>query len=86
VRVRVLQLGAAAQQPNEARRATYTRRILELVKQTKKQKLDIDNVLADTRTLQKELNSLAEKLNRTFAMTSELIFAVRTCGIHVCAA
>ena len=61
--------------PKEARRAMYTKRILFLLAQVKKQNVDIQNALVDTRTLQKELNSISEKLNRTFAMTSELVFA-----------
>lgn len=61
--------------PKEARRTMYTKRILFLLAQVKKQNVDIQNALVDTRALQKELNTISEKLNRTFAMTSELVFA-----------
>lgn len=55
-------------------RSAYTRRILEIVANIKKQKLDIDKVLIDTREVQKEINQLSGKLDRTFAVTDELIF------------
>ena len=61
--------------PKEARRTMYTKRILFLLEQVKKQNVDIQNALLDTRTLQKEINSISEKLNRTFALASELIFS-----------
>jgi hypothetical protein len=61
--------------PKEARRTMYTKRILFLLAQVKKQNVDIQNALVDTRALQKELNSISEKLNRTFAMASELVFS-----------
>lgn len=34
-------------------------------------------ILSDTRELQKEINSLSGKLDRTFAVTDELVFKVR---------
>lgn len=55
-------------------RSVYTRRILEIVKNIKKQKEDIDKVLVETRALQKEMNYIADNLNRTFTATDELIF------------
>jgi len=55
-------------------RATYTRRILEIVKQVKKQKVDIDKILIDTRTLKKEKSTLIDVLQRSFAVTTELVF------------
>ncbi|XP_059588555.1 coiled-coil domain-containing protein 22 isoform X2 [Alligator mississippiensis] len=47
--------------PRAVSRAAYTHRILEIV-------------LSDTRGLQKEINGLTGKLERTFAVTDELIF------------
>jgi len=62
--------------PNkEMTRSNYTRRILEIVKNVKKQKIDINKILIDTRNLKKEINSVTDTLNRVFAVTDELIFA-----------
>jgi len=36
--------------------------------------VDIDKVLVDTRSLQKEINSVSDTLNRTFAVIDELVF------------
>lgn len=55
-------------------RSSYTRRILEIVGNIKKQKAEIDKVLLDTRNVQKEINKLSGKLDRTFTVTDELIF------------
>lgn len=55
-------------------RSAYTRRILEIVANIKKQKAEIDKVLLDTRNIQKEINRLSGKLERTFTVTDELIF------------
>ncbi|ELU08217.1 hypothetical protein CAPTEDRAFT_173272 [Capitella teleta] len=58
----------------DVNRSAYTRRILEIVSNIKKQKLSIDQVLLDTRSLQKDINQLTGKLDRTFTVTDELIF------------
>ncbi|GFU96946.1 coiled-coil domain-containing protein 22 homolog [Trichonephila clavipes] len=55
-------------------RCAYTRRIMEIVGNIKKQKAEIDKVLLDTRNVQKEINKLSGKLERTFTVTDELIF------------
>ncbi|XP_054706190.1 coiled-coil domain-containing protein 22 homolog [Uloborus diversus] len=55
-------------------RSAYTRRIMEIVGNIKKQKSEIDKVLLDTRNVQKEINRLSGKLERTFTVTDELIF------------
>jgi len=60
--------------PKDLTRAVYTRRILEIVKNVKKQKVDIDKILIDTRALKKEINSVSETLGRVFAVVDELIF------------
>ncbi|KAM9785812.1 coiled-coil domain-containing protein 22 [Neosynchiropus ocellatus] len=60
--------------PQDASRSAYTERILEIVSNIKKQKEEIIKVLSDTKELQKEINSLTGKLDRTFAVTDELIF------------
>ncbi|XP_038055680.1 coiled-coil domain-containing protein 22 homolog [Patiria miniata] len=58
----------------DVNRSAYTRRILEIVANIKKQKHEIQKVLVDTKTLQKEINHMSGKLDRTFTVTDELIF------------
>ncbi|XP_069544286.1 coiled-coil domain-containing protein 22 [Brachyistius frenatus] len=60
--------------PQDASRSAYTQRILEIVSNIKKQKEEITKILSDTKGLQKEINSLTGKLDRTFAVTDELVF------------
>eukprot|EP01094_Clydonella_sp_ATCC50884_P005386 TRINITY_DN1431_c0_g1_i1.p1 TRINITY_DN1431_c0_g1~~TRINITY_DN1431_c0_g1_i1.p1 ORF type:complete len:630 (-),score=263.53 TRINITY_DN1431_c0_g1_i1:167-2026(-) len=60
--------------PKNVNRAVYTSRILDIVKQVKKQKVDISKILLDTRTLKKDINQNIESLGRTFAVTSEIVF------------
>ncbi|KAA0714072.1 Coiled-coil domain-containing protein 22 [Triplophysa tibetana] len=55
-------------------RSAYTMRILEIVGNIKKQKEEITKILSDTKELQKEINGLTGKLDRTFAVTDELVF------------
>jgi coiled-coil domain-containing protein 22 len=66
------------QLPKDISRETYTVRILDIVRQTKKQKVDIDKILIDTRNINKEINSVSESLFRSFSVTSELVFADAT--------
>ncbi|XP_065058861.1 coiled-coil domain-containing protein 22 homolog [Rhopilema esculentum] len=58
----------------DVNRSAYTKRILEIVANINRQKNDINNVLKDTRALQKDINFLSGKLERTFTETDELIF------------
>lgn len=58
----------------DVNRSAYTKRIMEIVGNIKKQKVEIDKVLVDTRSVQKELNQLSGKLDRQFTVTDELIF------------
>ncbi|XP_059813613.1 coiled-coil domain-containing protein 22 isoform X3 [Hypanus sabinus] len=60
--------------PREVGRSAYTQRILEIVSNIKKQKEEICKILSDTKDSQKEVNSLSGKLERTFAVTDELVF------------
>eukprot|EP00727_Mastigamoeba_balamuthi_P009053 m51a1_g4770 hypothetical protein (614) ;mRNA; f:19052-21602 len=55
-------------------RAVYTRRILDVVRNVKKQKRDIEKVLGDTRQLQKEINGVRDTLGRSFAVADDLLF------------
>eukprot|EP00052_Salpingoeca_macrocollata_P006690 m.55113 g.55113 ORF g.55113 m.55113 type:complete len:627 (-) comp15587_c0_seq1:25-1905(-) len=69
------QLQAEADKMNkDLSRSSYTQRILEIVKSISRQKEDIAKVLIDTRALQKDISQLTDKLNRTYAVTDELIF------------
>lgn len=60
--------------PGDMSRSSYTRRILEIVKNVKKQKVDMNKVLEETRQLQKEINSVSETLDRSFAVAEEMIY------------
>ncbi|XP_014117350.1 PREDICTED: coiled-coil domain-containing protein 22 [Pseudopodoces humilis] len=60
--------------PRDVSRAVYTQRILEIVGNIRKQKEEIGKILEDTRALQKEINALVGKLERTFSATDELLF------------
>lgn len=55
-------------------RTAYTRRILEIIGNIKKQKEDINKVVEDTKTLQKDINMLTGRLDRSFTVADELIF------------
>eukprot|EP01114_Cavostelium_apophysatum_P018895 TRINITY_DN5939_c1_g1_i1.p1 TRINITY_DN5939_c1_g1~~TRINITY_DN5939_c1_g1_i1.p1 ORF type:complete len:574 (+),score=233.64 TRINITY_DN5939_c1_g1_i1:140-1861(+) len=58
----------------EIARNHYTDRIMDIVKNVKKQKVDIDKVLLEIRTLHKEINSTNGTLGRTFTEIDELVF------------
>nr|XP_020648605.1 coiled-coil domain-containing protein 22 isoform X1 [Pogona vitticeps]XP_020648606.1 coiled-coil domain-containing protein 22 isoform X1 [Pogona vitticeps] len=60
--------------PKDVSRSAYTQRILEIVSNIRKQKEEITKILSDTKELQKEINALTGKLDRTFAVTDELVF------------
>lgn len=55
-------------------RSGYTKRILDIIDNIKKQNIDIENVLRDTRKLQKEINTITGQLDRQFTATDDLIF------------
>lgn len=56
-----------------AMRPTYTRRIMEIVRQIRKQKAEIGRIVADVRLVQAEINVVADKLQRTVAVTSDIM-------------
>ncbi|KAK9509066.1 hypothetical protein O3M35_006465 [Rhynocoris fuscipes] len=62
------------QLPKNIKRSAYTRRILEIIGNIKKQRDEIDKVIKDMKTLQKDTNLLSEKLERSFKVTEETIF------------
>ncbi|XP_062564380.1 coiled-coil domain-containing protein 22 homolog [Armigeres subalbatus] len=55
-------------------RTAYTSRILEIIGNIRKQKNGIDQILQDTRSLQKEINTITGQLDRQFTVTDDLIF------------
>ncbi|XP_066590344.1 coiled-coil domain-containing protein 22 homolog [Prorops nasuta] len=60
--------------PKEVNRSAYTQRILEIINNVRKQRDEINKVLADTREIQKEINTLTGRLERSFTVVDELIF------------
>jgi len=60
--------------PKDLSRSSYTRRIGEIIGNIKKQKKEIGKVLIDTNLIQKDINTLSGRLDRTFAVADELIF------------
>lgn len=54
----------------------YTRRILEIISNIRKQNNDIQKVLKDTREIQKEIKNLTGQVDRSFTLADELIFYV----------
>eukprot|EP01121_Diplochlamys_sp_Union-15-3_P021935 TRINITY_DN9162_c0_g1_i1.p1 TRINITY_DN9162_c0_g1~~TRINITY_DN9162_c0_g1_i1.p1 ORF type:complete len:618 (-),score=124.99 TRINITY_DN9162_c0_g1_i1:15-1868(-) len=61
-------------QLNKENRSNYTHRILEMVKNVKKQKVEINKILIDTKNLQKDINFSTGTLGRSFTETEELIY------------
>eukprot|EP01104_Vermistella_antarctica_P003369 TRINITY_DN1354_c0_g1_i1.p1 TRINITY_DN1354_c0_g1~~TRINITY_DN1354_c0_g1_i1.p1 ORF type:complete len:672 (-),score=226.67 TRINITY_DN1354_c0_g1_i1:21-1880(-) len=62
--------------PKDINRGMYTRRIMEIVKNVKKQKVVIEKVLIDTRNQKKDIATIGDTLGRSFSVTSEEVFAV----------
>ncbi|XP_023016025.1 coiled-coil domain-containing protein 22 homolog [Leptinotarsa decemlineata] len=55
-------------------RSAYTRRILEIIGNIRKQNVEIEHILKDTRTVQKDINNLTGQVDRSFTLSDELIF------------
>uniref|UniRef100_H2Z6Y3 Coiled-coil domain-containing protein 22 n=1 Tax=Ciona savignyi TaxID=51511 RepID=H2Z6Y3_CIOSA len=55
-------------------RQSYTRRILEIVASIHKQKQEIQRVIEDVKLVQKTMNKLKGRANRTFSAADEVIF------------
>lgn len=70
-----LKLSAALEkQQKGASRKSYTERIKEITKNSRKQDADIERILKDTRVVQLESNSIQESLHRTYAVADEIVF------------
>ncbi|OAE23563.1 hypothetical protein AXG93_1877s1060 [Marchantia polymorpha subsp. ruderalis] len=67
-------LGEVEKLAKGASRATYVRRITELVRNSKKQDADIARIIQDTRELQRESNMSQDKLRRLHALVDETVF------------
>ncbi|KAF5285613.1 hypothetical protein FQR65_LT13094 [Abscondita terminalis] len=69
------QLAAEYEKLNKnTNRSAYTRRILEIICNIKKQNEEIQKILTDTKIVQKDINNLNGQLDRSFTLSDELIF------------
>lgn len=55
-------------------RSSYTKRILEIINNIKKQDSDIMKIITDTKQVQKQLNNVNGKIERCFTLADEMIF------------
>jgi len=63
---------AGAGAPGEvATRPVYTRRIMDIIRQIRKQKAEIGRIVKDVRVVQQEIIVISDKLGRTAAVTTE---------------
>lgn len=60
-------------------RTAYTRRILEIINNIKKQTEEIDKIVEDTKQLQRDINIVSDRVDRSFVYADETIFRV-SCG------
>ncbi|XP_067005460.2 coiled-coil domain-containing protein 22 homolog [Anabrus simplex] len=70
----VLEYEKISKDTKSVSRSAYTRRILEIIGNIRKQKEEIDKVINDTKELQKEINNLRGRLDRSFTDADERIF------------
>ncbi len=61
--------------PKSVNRQVYVRRIMDVVKNLERQKVDIDAVLSDIRRVQRDINTVSETSKRSFMLTDETIYA-----------
>jgi hypothetical protein len=60
--------------PKSVNRQVYIKRIMDIVKNLDRQKVDIRKILADIRDVQREINSVTDTSKRSFALADDLIF------------
>ena len=60
--------------PKSINRAVYTYRIMDIIKQIRKQKNEIERIVDDIRSVQRALNITSQKLTRVEAITDEHVF------------
>lgn len=63
-----------SQMKRSTERSAYTSRIVDIVKSIKKQNNDINEVLKDTKSIQKSINNVEGQLTRQFTVTEDLIW------------
>ncbi|KAK9876652.1 hypothetical protein WA026_014028 [Henosepilachna vigintioctopunctata] len=62
------------QQSKNTNRSTYTKNIMEIIGNIKKQNHEMQKILKDTKDVQKDINSLTGQIERSFTISDELIF------------
>jgi chromosome segregation ATPase len=65
---------AYSQLQRDITRSYYTDRILDIVRTVKKQKAEIERLVDDTMSVQKEIRSTSDTLNRSFSVIDEMIY------------
>lgn len=60
--------------PDEPTRESYVVRILEIIRNVKKQENEIARIIEDTREVQRSMNTSVEALKRSHAITDDIIF------------
>ncbi len=60
--------------PKTVNRAAFVKRIMEIIKNVKKQEAEIHKIAADMREVQRECNGAQEALSRAYALVDETIF------------
>lgn len=64
-------------------RSSFVKMLNEVMKQLKKQNDDLNKILHEVRALQKEINSLSGRLQRSFTLVDEALFEVRRSQLAV---
>jgi hypothetical protein len=67
-------VGEYERMSKDTSRSSYTKRIMEIIANIKKQTEEINKILKDTKHVQKEINQLSGKLDRVFQVTDEQVF------------
>jgi hypothetical protein len=60
--------------PKGLNRNAFVKRIMEIVRNVKKQEAEIARIAADTRTVQRDINAAQSALSRAYALVDEIIF------------
>jgi hypothetical protein len=60
--------------PKNVHRPSFVRRVNEIIKNIKKQEGEINKIVGDTRTVQREIQSAQELLERTYTVVEETLF------------
>ena len=60
--------------PKSVNRQVYVKRIMDIVRNLERQKVDIKRILADIRDVQREINTVSQTSLRSFALADDIIF------------